>query len=294
MDEQNLTSTNETTSDWDSVDFGDISLADDSDADNKDVEYRDTVTEDNSADQPEESTEPKEDIVTETSAEATPETNQSFKLKHLGEEVEVTQEEAVTLAQKGLDYDRVKVKYEEVKGKHEELKGFKEKYSEAAELVDELAKEQNMTLEQFADEVRIGKLVQQGMDRGVAEVRVAAERDKSKLVKENEALKAEASTKTKAGEDAQKAEARRKADVQEFIESRPDIKPEDVPKEVWAEVAKGKSLLAAFTTYENAKLKVENEALKQNQKNKSTSVNSQTSVGSPTKVDPLVADWYKN
>lgn len=46
---------------------------------------------------------------------APPETRdgETFKLKHLGEELEVTRDEVITLAQKGRDYDRIRQRLDE-------------------------------------------------------------------------------------------------------------------------------------------------------------------------------------
>ena len=48
---------------------------------------------------------------------------QKYKLKHLGEEKEVTLEEMTSLSQKGMDYDRIRGKYDELNNLLRELAG---------------------------------------------------------------------------------------------------------------------------------------------------------------------------
>ena len=67
----------------------------------------------------------------------------------------------------------------------------------------------------------------------------------------------------------------------EFLEAYPDVKPEDVPAEVWQEVAKGRSLLDAYVRYENQKLKAEMAKYQQQQQNQQANqTNAASSTGS--------------
>jgi len=67
----------------------------------------------------------------------------------------------------------------------------------------------------------------------------------------------------------------------EFLEAYPDVKPEDVPVEVWQEVAKGRSLLDAYIRYENQKLKAEMAKYQQQQQNQQANqTNAASSTGS--------------
>jgi hypothetical protein len=82
----------------------------------------------------------------------------------------------------------------------------------------------------------------------------------------------------------EKAERERvNADFQAFVETFPDAKNEDIPQAVWDEVNKGKSLVDAYTKYENQTLKqklAEVEQAKQieqqNQENAASSTGSLT------------------
>lgn len=151
-----------------------------------------------------------------------------FILKHLDRTLNVGRDEVIKLAQKGLDYDRVKAKY-----------------SELSEQKNQGSNAQEVSQEVLTDE------------------------------------DGEASTR-----------AKRDADFSEFIERMPEVSAEDIPREVWAEVAEGKSLLMAYALHENGRLKAELSALRQNRSNREASVSSRSSEGSGIKLGELERLWY--
>ncbi len=68
---------------------------------------------------------------------------------------------------------------------------------------------------------------------------------------------------------------------QEFLDAYPDVKPEDVPVEVWKEVKEGRNLLDAYIRYENQKLKAEMAKYQQQQQNQQANqTNAASSTGS--------------
>ena len=71
----------------------------------------------------------------------------------------------------------------------------------------------------------------------------------------------------------------RKASFEEFAREHPEVKPTDIPKEVWEDLEKTNNLSASYAKYEAKKLKEENETLKKNAKNKSRSTGSMRSAG---------------
>lgn len=67
----------------------------------------------------------------------------------------------------------------------------------------------------------------------------------------------------------------------EFLEAYPDVKPEDVPVEVWKEVKEGRNLLDAYVRYENKRLKDEMAKFQQQQQNQQANqTNAASSTGS--------------
>ena len=65
----------------------------------------------------------------------------------------------------------------------------------------------------------------------------------------------------------------------DFLEAFPDVKAEDIPKEVYAEARKS-NLTTAYMKWQNAELKKQVDRLKQNEKNINSSVGSTTQFGS--------------
>lgn len=81
----------------------------------------------------------------------------------------------------------------------------------------------------------------------------------------------------------------------EFLDAYPDVKPEDIPVEVWVEVNKGRNLLDAYIRHENQKLKAEMAKYQQqqqnqqaNQANAATSTGSVKNVTKPQTQDPFL------
>ena len=67
----------------------------------------------------------------------------------------------------------------------------------------------------------------------------------------------------------------------EFLDAYPDVKPEDIPAEVWQEVKEGRSLLDAYVRYENKRLKDEMAKFQQQQQNQQANqTNAASSTGS--------------
>lgn len=84
-------------------------------------------------------------------------------------------------------------------------------------------------------------------------------------------------------------------DVQEFLEEFPDVKPADIDPEVWKDVNRGKSLVAAYRARREAKLLEENRQLRErldnetrNASNRRRSIGSQRTSGQNSGRDAFV------
>lgn len=193
---------------------------------------------------------------------------QKIKIKFNHEEKEILLDEAVQLAQKGLNYDKVT----------EKLKSLES--NPALSFVEQQAKKYDLTTEQYIEAVRqqeeqarLDELVQQNIPEDVA-----------KEIMENRKFREqwESEKQGKAKEEAQKA------DALAFISAYPDVKFTDLPESVLAEVDKGKSLVDAYRAYENQQLREQvaklNESLgiqKKNAENAQVSTGSVTGQGNP-------------
>lgn len=273
--------TGATAADWDNWD--DIDL---SDLKDDEAEESAAAEEAEEADQPE-ATEAEGAGTEEAAGEEEKGTDQTFTLKHLDEVREVTRDEVIALAQKGMDYDRIRQKLEDETASREAL--IAEKAGEAERFLQELADREKITVAELMDNVRAEVLAQtENIDISLAKERV-------KIMKEREALEKER-TALQAG--SAKDEERQQA-INAFVEAYPGVEGKDIPREVWQEFERTGDLIGAYRADENRKLKEQIEALNQqlaaqqnNQKNKKRSTGSQSSDGADKTTDPIVSDWY--
>ena len=84
----------------------------------------------------------------------------------------------------------------------------------------------------------------------------------------------------------------------DFLEAYPDVKPEDVPAEVWKEVKAGRNLTDAYIRHENKQLKAEREKFQTqqqtqqaNDKNAGTSTGAVKNLTKPTNKDPFLTGF---
>ena len=205
-------------------------------------------------------------------------TAESFVLKHLGTEQTVGRDEVIALAQKGLDYSRIRDKLQTSETEKSEI-------AEKLSYFEKLADSQGKTLDQFieataaalrADEKKIP------YEDALREVQF--EFEKSKFAKEK-------TNWEKSRSDTETEENTRQADIDAFMAKYPEAaaKPDSIPKEVWAEAEKT-SLTEAYGNYmakqkdaEIASLRKQLEQEKQYRKNKESSTGSQATDNSSEK-----------
>lgn len=274
--------------DWDDIDLSDIQ--------NDEDEREETPAE--SEEQPPEAdqqTEEAEEKAEEAPAEADNDTaqesaeeQQTFDLKFLGETKTVSKEEVVTLAQKGLNYDKVL-------GERDVAKQEVSRLQEYETFLKDLADMDGRTVDDLMDATRAEILAKkEGLDKSVALQRIKLDRDRK-------AFEAEKSKKEAEQKATEEAEKQRSNQFLQFAQEYPDVDPKDIPKEVWDKFKDGMPLTSAYSIYENKKLREEvkswkdkAEAAEQNAKNKERSTGSQSTagMGSAKKKDPIDLDWY--
>ena len=190
----------------------------------------------------EEATEP-----TETEQPDGQDTDQYLELKHLDEVRRVTKKEAQVLAQKGMDYDRIRGKVDKLQKYEDFLNEIKGDFA---------------SLEDLMDDTR---------------ARLKADKDGISYEEALSKVK-EAPAKTKQNRE-EILEQIRQESIQEFAQNHPEIKAEDIPKEVWEDVFKTNNLEASYAKYEAKKLKEEKAVLEKNARNRSRSTGSMKSSG---------------
>ena len=115
---------------------------------------------------------------------------QLFELKHLGETKNVNRDEVVTLAQKGMDYDRVTEKNTQLETQVSEQKQQLAQLTEHENALQELAKQSGTTVEELVENMLIAVTKSKyGIDDdGMALERVKLDRERRALDQERAAL----------------------------------------------------------------------------------------------------------
>ena len=72
-----------------------------------------------------------------------------------------------------------------------------------------------------------------------------------------------------------------------FVEEYPDVRPEDIPQQVWEWAQQEGSLVSAYRKWEILELKDELAAMEMNRKNRRAAVGPAQSDGEPAGVDPV-------
>lgn len=237
-----------------------------------------------SEEQQEDSQEPEQTTSPAPEKEAEPKT---WDLRHLDEVKTVDEQGMIALAQKGLDYDRIREKYDESKP--------------VMELFGQFAKQAGMDIPAYVAYIRTQAKKAGGMSDEEAKRAVDLEdREAAVAAKEAQQKEAEAQQQTENQAKSDAAE-KRKADIEQFRKAFPDAakEPDKIPQEVWDDVRKGLSLSLAYAKYEirqeqAARKDAEHKAAssEQNQKNASRSAGSMRSAGNKnTSRDPFLEGW---
>lgn len=216
-----------------------------------------------------------------------PETPKLWALRHLGEEKAVNEQEMTALAQKGLDYDRVREKYDAAKP--------------VMEMFTQMAKQSGMTVEEYVSFVRTEAKKSAGMNDDEAKRAVDLE-DRESAVLAKEAEEAEKQTAAQqAAQDEGAAEERRNADIAEFQKTFPDAAKDagSIPQEVWDAVKQGQRLAVAYALWrekqalaETERVKQESAAKEQNAKNAGRSTGSMKTAGAESKASDPFLDGF--
>ncbi|WP_418985094.1 hypothetical protein [Agathobaculum sp.] len=72
-----------------------------------------------------------------------------------------------------------------------------------------------------------------------------------------------------------------------FVEEYPDVRPEDIPQQVWEWAQQEGSLVSAYRKWEIAELRDELAALEMNRKNRRAAVGTAQTDGEPAGIDPV-------
>lgn len=256
-------------------------------------------TEDGDADEELEEQQPAEEPTEDKEAESTePEAEQpeaehqrGWKLKHNGEEIDADETKMIELAQKGLDYDRVR-------GERDTFKSEHPKYADYEKFLGEMAESAGTDVPGLMESVRASLLVKKAQAEGKTMSEAAA----IQQVRQEAAARMNGD---KAGDRAeqqtpeQAEEAKRRETIRVFVAGHPTVKAEDIPQDVLQAGLASGDLAGAYDRWEIKQLKAkldnvqkELETAKLNQKNKERSTGSRKSAGSASKDQTFDALWY--
>lgn len=224
---------------------------------------------------------------TETTEQKADAPEKTWTLRHMDETKNVGEAEMVTLAQKGMDYDRIRAKYDESKP--------------AMEILSIFAKQKGVSVADYVSFLRTEAKKADGLSEAEARRSIELE-DREAAVTAREAEQAaERQAAEQANASANAAAQRRKADIDEFAREYPDVarNPDAIPKEVWDAVAAGSSLTVAYAKYTAKQAREEAErtrsaaqAAQQNVKNAARSTGSMQSAGQNAGGrDPFLEGW---
>lgn len=212
-------------------------------------------------------------------AEAEKPAERAWDFKYMGQQMHMTADQITPeLLQKGHDYDRVRSKYDEAKP--------------MIEIFTELARNANMSLEDFTRSVRMEAKRAQGMSDADAK-RVVELEDREAAVSAAEATRREAEA-----ERGRKNDQIRN-DLDMFRQAYPEVYDKArggdksaIPQAVWDEVNRGVPLVAAYSRYLVAQAKEKEqraETAAKNATNAARSSGSMKSAGNDAKnTDPFL------
>ena len=195
-------------------------------------------------------------------------------IKFNGENVSVNSiDDLINTYQKGLNYDKVAnrddVVMSYIKDKASKLNISPEEYINRVKRYEE---EKNKE----AQEQDVQNLINEGVSEKVAREVIQTKLAREMFEKKNAELQQRL--------DEEERKAKENKEYEEFIIAHPDVKAEDIPKEVF-ESAKTIGLNNAYNQYENKILKEKIKQMEQSAKNASNSIVTATSDGSSTEQE---------
>lgn len=197
----------------------------------------------------------------------------SKKAKYNKESIQVdSMDDVINNFQKGLNYDKMVEKLNNLEN------------SKVFSYVSQKASQLGMTVEEYMDSVeqyekeqeqvhqqeKIDEMVLNGVPEEIAKEVVATSQLRKELQEEKNKLEKE--------KQEREANENKNKEYAEFLEAFPNVKAEDIPREVFLNAQKS-NLKTAYLEWQNAELQKQIEINKTNSKNATSSVGSTTQYG---------------
>lgn len=214
--------------------------------------------------------------------EPQPDADQYLELKHFDEVRKVSKDEAKVLAQKGIDYDRIRGRLGEAENTIQKLQKYETFLKEIQgdfKSIDDLMTDTRARVMSDKDGISYEDAVKKVQEANQPKPQQAPQEDRSAVIR-----------------------AMKQASYEEFARMYPDILPKDIPVEVWQDMEKTNDLVVSYEKYttkqelastksELANIKAEIEAIKQNKINEEKAVGSLKTSGSAKTVDKYLEGW---
>lgn len=193
-----------------------------------------------------------------------------FTVTYNGQPVELTKDQLLANAQKGLNYDYIKQQRDELKN------------SRVFTVIDRFAQESGMTREEYVDyidrQATQAQIAQRAQEQGIPEpvARELFELKRKEQEREQRELRLQ-------------REAEQKQGYLELIREYPDVK--SLPEEVMRDIAAGVRPVDAYRAYENRQLKAKLQTLTQNEQNTKNSPGSMRGEVPPLDGDDFLSGF---
>lgn len=202
--------------------------------------------------EPSDFAQPDAPLENETNPEVNTTPKETHKIKYNGKEMELSYDELIANAQKGMNYDHILSERDSLKN------------SETNKLLTEIAKENGLKPEEFLASLKESKTNEKIMNRAKE---LEAEGMKPEHAKKMAELELKQPTQAKEPDEVKLLENEFKTLHQEFPETKDFKELSDFPKEVIELIKQGKSPLVAYAKYQMEEMKKNAEIEKNNLKN---------------------------
>jgi len=201
-----------------------------------------------------------------------------IKVKYNHEEKELSYDEAVQLAQKGMNYDKA-IERARAEAAQQTAQQARDSYiaEQGYEWMGKPITTESEYKQALKEKEMYDSLQNQSLPDEVIQEIVESRREREERKTEKQ---------------AQQDEAKRNQEYQEFFQAFPDAKPEEIKPEVWEKVAKGTPLKYAYMETRFNELQSKQKILESNNKNAETATGSVTGQGE-TKADFISFDAFE-
>lgn len=229
-----------------------------------------------------ESEEPEEEEEVETETQESEEDTFSLDIRYNGQNQTLNREQATTLAQKGMNYDKINEKLQQALN-NPVLKVLERNAAKAGMSVEDYANR----MAQFQDTMNIQQIAREFKAQNPDVSDDVAAKYANEVYK-NRLADIERKDAEKAKQAEQAEQNQLIAELQVFRGRFPDVDIENLPNEVVDDINSGTPLLEAWLSYENAQLRNRLANSETNAKNKRTSAGSLSENTGGTETDAFI------